>query len=123
MAAARKRPGSVKAEDRDAARSRALVPFVDFALGDPRLSAWEANFVVSMSRLARGDGPGPSQRQLEVVTEISAKIGFGCEARQPVPSDLDEVEDGADTGEPLDLVLEERLFGPQQTWDAEYFRV
>jgi hypothetical protein len=52
-----------------------LADFVRFAKGDPRLTAWEANFLLSIQRLAETPGaPLPSVKQAKLITALIFKI-------------------------------------------------
>lgn len=85
-----------------------LREFINLALGDPRLTAWEANFVISMRRYAEMfpalvDSPTGwrlSQKRLGVIEEIWKKLD------PPIPADDPEVaefrETDPDAPEPVD---------------------
>lgn len=94
-----------------------LPGFVDFALGDPRLSVWEANFVNSMGLLAQAEWPTLTERQLAVVEQISEKLGFGRPARVPMPDEAEEFE-VVDSGAPLDLLDGDDRHRPQEPVDG-----
>lgn len=70
------------------AERESLKEFIQFAKGDPRLTAWEANFVVSMQNFAN-ETPADwrlSEKRVRIIAEIRAKL------EKPVVQDADEVE-------------------------------
>ena len=54
-----------------------VLRFVRYAMGDPRLTWWEANFVNGMANWVAPTGPGAhllTEKQWAVITRISAKL-------------------------------------------------
>ena len=54
-----------------------VLHFVRDAIGDPRLTWWEANFVNGMANWAAPTGPGAhllTEKQWAIITQISAKL-------------------------------------------------
>src|SRR4051794_11369458 len=77
--------------------------FVRDAIGDPRLTGWEANFVNGMANWIAPTGPGApllTEKQWAIITQISAKL-------ETAP-----VEDLADAPE-AELVGEDELPLPE----------
>jgi hypothetical protein len=80
-----------------------VLQFVRDAIGDPRLTWWEANFVNSMANWVAPTGPGAhllTEKQWAVITQISAKL-------ETAP-----VEDLADVPE-AELIDEDELTPPE----------
>jgi hypothetical protein len=68
-----------------------VLQFVRDAIGDPRLTWWEANFVNGMANWVAPTGPGAhllTEKQCAIITQISAKL------------DAAPADDLADTPEP-----------------------
>src|SRR4051794_6689714 len=54
-----------------------VLQFVRHAMGDPRLTWWEANFVNGMANWVAPTGPGAhllTEKQWAIITQISAKL-------------------------------------------------
>ena len=54
-----------------------VLQFVRDAIGDPRLTWWEANFVNGMANWVAPTGPGAhllTEKQWAIITQISAKL-------------------------------------------------
>ena len=72
-----------------------LKVFVQWARGDPRLSAWEEKFLASITLLTNTPGaPLPSEKQIEVIERIGTKLGWGM-PDPPASSARDENDDVA----------------------------
>src|SRR3954468_11315580 len=92
-----KAPARVRAEEQAAIDRDWLKLFVNYAQGDPRLTAWEEGFVASMRHYAYRTGhyadldPGwrLSHKQLEVCHRIDDKLQI-AELDPPVGQDLDD---------------------------------
>jgi hypothetical protein len=68
------------------------------AAGDPRLSSWEENFLVSMAAWVASDGPGAhllTEKQWAIIAQITAKI------------DAPLVDDAGDTLEDVETTSED----------------
>src|SRR3954449_11446527 len=99
-----KAPARVRAEEQAAIDRDWLKLFVDYAQGDPRLTAWEEGFVASMRHYAYRTGhyanldPGwrLSHKQLEVCHRIDDKLQI-AELEPPVGQDLDDALLAEDT--------------------------
>ena len=73
-----------------------VLRFVRDAMGDPRLTWWEANFVNGMANWVAPTGPGAhllTEKQWAVITQISAKLEVA-----PV-EDLADVPEGEGSAE------------------------
>ena len=67
-----------------------VLQFVRDAIGDPRLTWWEANFVNGMANWVAPTGPGAhllTEKQWAIITQISAKLETA-----PVEDVLDGLE-------------------------------
>lgn len=53
--------------------------FVDFARGDPALTAWEEGFLASIARMLQKGEPklGLSEKQVLVLGGLISKLGYG----------------------------------------------
>src|SRR3954471_22241574 len=86
-----------------------VLQFVRGAMGDPRLTWWEANFVNGMANWVAPTGPGAhllTEKQWAIITQISAKLeaapvedladvpeaGLAAEGEAPLP-ELAPVDD------------------------------
>lgn len=71
--------GPLKPLSRVAALSQKamLREFIDYARGDPLLTAFEERFVSDMRWHTDPDAPLPSRKQAAIVKRIKAKIGYG----------------------------------------------
>jgi hypothetical protein len=83
---------------RDADLDTKVQQFVRDATGDPRLTAWEENFLVSMAAWVGPEGPGAhrlSEKQWTIIAQITAKI------EAPL------VDDAADDPEDIETAVED----------------
>src|ERR671939_919568 len=63
--------------DRNAVLDAKVRQFVRDATGDPRLTVWEENFLVSMAAWVAPEGPGAhrlSAKQWTIIAQITAKV-------------------------------------------------
>ena len=93
----KKAPARVLAEEQAAIDRGWLKLFVDYAQGDPRLTAWEEGFVASMRHYAYRTGPYAdldpgwrlSHKQLEVCHRIDDKLQI-ADLELPASQDRDD---------------------------------
>lgn len=77
--------------------------FVRDATGDPRLTAWEENFLVSMAAWVAPDGAGAhrlTKKQWTIIAQITAKIE--APLVDDSASDPEEIETAPDNTQILD---------------------
>ena len=72
-----RRTGPIVEPGRSAILDANVLQFVRDAMGDPRLTWWEANFVNGMANWVAPSGPGAhllTEKQWAIITQISAKL-------------------------------------------------
>jgi hypothetical protein len=88
MAAKQKRETFKETAKSDAEREW-LRDFVRFAMGDPKLDSWEANFMLSVRAMTEPGGPLPSAKQTEIIQRIAAELGYGKTDNPASPAEDD----------------------------------
>ena len=81
---------------RDAALDAHVRQFAREAAGDPRLTSWEENFLVSVAGWVAPDGPGAhrlTERQWAIIAQITAKVEAPLPGGEPLVEDADLAED------------------------------
>ena len=81
---------------RDAALDAHVRQFAREAAGDPRLTSWEENFLVSVAAWVAPDGPGAhrlTERQWTIIAQITAKVEAPLPGGEPLVEDADPAED------------------------------
>jgi hypothetical protein len=77
MPRAKKNPIRLDRSGRNAGLDSKVRQFVRDASGDPRLSAWEENFLVGLAAWVAPEGPGAQRltaKQWTIMAQITAKI-------------------------------------------------
>jgi hypothetical protein len=91
---------------RDAALDARVRQFAREAAGDPRLTSWEENFLVSVAAWVAPDGPGAhllTERQWAIIAQITAKVEAPL-GGEPLVEDADPAEDSETTPEDTQIV-------------------